>query len=83
MSKVRALGRRGSRGLLRAAVDGAGETCGSESKDRRLAPKPPLLSANIAQGDRGASSCVLVGRRLPAYVLLLVPKPCVGRRLES
>ena len=49
MSKVRALGGRWSRGLLGPTADGAVGTCGSGSKDRRLALKPPLLLAKVVQ----------------------------------
>lgn len=66
---MRASGCRGSR------VSGAAGTYGSVSKDSGLAPKD-LLSAKVAQGDRGASSFFLVGRCLPANVVLLVPELC-------
>jgi len=64
-------------------ADEAVGTCRSGSKDRRLAPKPPLLSAKIAQGNGGAGSFFLVGRHLPAYILLLVAELCRGRSLEG
>lgn len=80
---MRALGCRGSRRLLGATADGAVGTCQFVTKDSRLAPKPPPLSDKVARGDGGASSFFLVGRRLPAYIVLLVPELCRGRSLES
>lgn len=76
---MRALGCRGNGGLLGATANRAVRTCRSGSKDRRLSPKPPLLSAKVAQGDGGTRSLFLVGRCLPAYV----PELVGGRSLES
>lgn len=39
-------------------------TCESGSKDRRLVPKPTLLSAKVVQGDRGAGSFFLMAYQL-------------------
>lgn len=74
---MRALGCRG------ATAGGAVGTCQFGTQDRRLAPKPAPLSEKVAQGDGGARSFFLVGRHLPAYIVLFVPKLCRGRSLES
>lgn len=72
-SKVRALGGRGGEVSWEPQPTGLWVW----EQGQRLAPKPSVLSARLAQEDWGVSSFSLVVRPLP--VLLSVPELCCGK----